>query len=228
MRSSKRITALAMTALFTLGMAGTAFAGTWSAGKGENENNWWYDNGDGTYASNGWQWIDGDNDGVAECYYFDTNGWLLTNTVTPDGFNVNANGAWINGNTIETKNVENNQSFNLANLDGEYHLIGGFQLNGEYRDMVPGDMVDSGYYIVSGDTIVSKELWENTDRPIEKYIKSGNKFLDIAAIYPEQYQYYMPEYLEFYFEDDKLIGKTGVDLYEQATEDMILRCVFVN
>lgn len=133
MRSKKRMTALAMTVLFTFCMTGTAFAGTWSIGKGENQNNWWYDNGDGTYANNGWQWIDGNNDGIAECYYFDTNGWLLTNTMTPDGFNVNADGAWVNNGQVETKNMEQNSNSQASNIEGKYTFTGDYY-NGKFRE----------------------------------------------------------------------------------------------
>ena len=84
-----------ITALASLAMTGTAFAGTWKGGEGENQNKWWYDNGNGSYPSNCWQWIDGNGDGTAESYYFDHNGWLLTDTTTPDGYTVNASGAWV-------------------------------------------------------------------------------------------------------------------------------------
>ena len=76
-----------------------AMAGDWKKGTGENANSWWYDLGSGKWAK-GWEWIDGDNDGVAEKYYFDQNGWLLTGTVTPDGFTVNAEGAWVDGGNV--------------------------------------------------------------------------------------------------------------------------------
>ena len=99
-----------VTAVVSLAMAGTAFAGTWKAGDGENQNKWWYDNGNGSYPTNGWQWIDGNGDGVAESYYFDNSGWLLTNTTTPDGYTVNAEGAWVQNGTIQTKAVSQNQS----------------------------------------------------------------------------------------------------------------------
>ena len=56
---------------------------------------WWYDYGDGQYPSNTWVWLDGNKDGIAECYYFDKDGWLLTDTTTPDGYQVNADGQWI-------------------------------------------------------------------------------------------------------------------------------------
>ena len=76
-----------------------AMAGDWKKGTGENADSWWYDLGSGKWAK-GWEWIDGDNDGVAEKYYFDQNGWLLTGTVTPDGFTVNAEGAWVDGGNV--------------------------------------------------------------------------------------------------------------------------------
>lgn len=37
----------------------------------------------------GWQWIDG------YCYYFNSNGVMLSDTTTPDGYQVNADGQWI-------------------------------------------------------------------------------------------------------------------------------------
>jgi len=94
-----------MTAVFSMLATTTAFAGTWRAGDGANQGKWWYDNGNGTYAGNGWQWIDGNGDGISESYYFDENGWLLTNTSTPDGYKVDANGAWIQDGVVQTKAI---------------------------------------------------------------------------------------------------------------------------
>lgn len=84
-------------------MSSTAMAGTWKTGAGENQGKWWYDNENGTYANSGWQWIDGNGDGTAECYYFDTEGWLLVNATTPDGYQVDENGAWVENGVIQTK-----------------------------------------------------------------------------------------------------------------------------
>ena len=86
------------TGLLSLSAAFPAMAGSWKNGAGDNAARWWYDNGDNTWAANGWRWIDGNQDGVSECYYFDAEGWLLTSTTTQDGYNVNADGAWtVNG-----------------------------------------------------------------------------------------------------------------------------------
>lgn len=95
------LTAAALTVL----MSSSAFAGTWKMGTGENQGKWWYDNDNGTYAQNGWQWIDDNGDSVAECYYFDANGWMYADTTTPDGFQVNASGAWVENGVVKTNAV---------------------------------------------------------------------------------------------------------------------------
>lgn len=64
---------------------------------------WWYDNGDGTWPAGGWKWIDGNHDGVAECYYFAPNGYLVTNGLTPDGHYVNQDGAWTENGFVQTQ-----------------------------------------------------------------------------------------------------------------------------
>lgn len=64
---------------------------------------WWYDNGNGTWPANGWHWIDGNMDGVSECYYFDANGYILLNTITPDGYWVNGDGAWVQGDVVQVR-----------------------------------------------------------------------------------------------------------------------------
>lgn len=81
-------------------------AAQWRTGAAPNEQRWWYDNEDGTYAGNGWYWLDGNQDGTAECYYFDEAGWMLADMVTPDGYTVNENGAWIQNGQVMTREAE--------------------------------------------------------------------------------------------------------------------------
>lgn len=101
------------TGLLSLSVAFPAMAGSWKNGAGDNAARWWYDNGDNTWAANGWRWIDGNQDGVSECYYFDSEGWLLTSTTTPDGYNVNADGAWtVNGIAQIRQTAASNESDN--------------------------------------------------------------------------------------------------------------------
>lgn len=61
----------------------------------------------------GWNWIDDDGDGIAECYYFETvsngrRGRLYKATVTPDGYAVNEKGQWNQNGIVIQKNVATN------------------------------------------------------------------------------------------------------------------------
>ena len=53
------------TGLLSLSVAFPAMAGSWKNGAGDNAARWWYDNGDNTWAANGWRWIDGNQDASA-------------------------------------------------------------------------------------------------------------------------------------------------------------------
>lgn len=76
-----------------------SFAGSWQ----EDNIGWWWQKDDGNYPANQWQWLDGNNDGISECYYFDSNGYMLFNTTTPDGYAVNSTGAWTIDGTTQTQ-----------------------------------------------------------------------------------------------------------------------------
>ena len=78
-------------------------AGTWI--RDTDKTSWRYALGSDNYYKNTWQWIDGNKDGVAECYAFDADGWLYTNTKTPDGYDVNLEGAWVVNDVIQTKSL---------------------------------------------------------------------------------------------------------------------------
>ena len=61
-------------------------------------NGWYWLNPDGSMAKNTWAWLDGNRDNIVESYCFGTDGRMLADMVTPDGYTVDINGAWtING-----------------------------------------------------------------------------------------------------------------------------------
>lgn len=99
MRKNMKLTAV--TAAMTMLMSMTVFAGQWKS----DANGWWWQNDDGSYPVNAWQWIDGNSDGTAESYYFDGQGYCLLNATTPDGYVVNPIGAWIVDGVVQTKSV---------------------------------------------------------------------------------------------------------------------------
>ena len=101
---------------FVFLLSGTAQA-DWV--KGKSKNAWWFDFGNGDYFKSSWQWIDGNQDGIAECYCFDENGWMHENTITPDGYTVNENGAWTVNNIVQTKTsdlIPKNNTNNSVNI----------------------------------------------------------------------------------------------------------------
>ncbi|MBT9778321.1 hypothetical protein GPL15_17635 [Clostridium sp. MCC353] len=83
----KRVKLFLSVVIMSLLMAITAFAGQWQL----DSNGWWYLNDDGSYPAGQWQEIDGKH------YYFRSDGYMLSNTITPDGYVVGADGAWISG-----------------------------------------------------------------------------------------------------------------------------------
>ena len=96
----KMLVGILSTAL-AMSMSMTAFAGQWQS----DTNGWWWQNDNGSYPANTWQWIDGNNDGTAESYYFNEQGYCLMNTTTPDGYTVNPAGAWVVDGVVQTQAI---------------------------------------------------------------------------------------------------------------------------
>lgn len=67
--------------------ASTSYAGQWQ----QDADRWWYENDDRTFPAGAWKWING------TYYYFDENGYMMSNTTTPDGYQVGADGAFVPG-----------------------------------------------------------------------------------------------------------------------------------
>ena len=83
-------------------MSFTVYAGTWRS----DANGWWYQNDDGSYPAGKWEWIDGNGDGVAECYCFFDNGYMAWNNDI-EGYHVDENGCWTVNGTVETRTLPN-------------------------------------------------------------------------------------------------------------------------
>lgn len=92
---------LILTGIFSLSLTVPAFAGSWQL----DSTGYWYQNDDGSYPVSCWQWIDGDNDGIAENYYFNEEGYLLVSAITPDGYTVDSNGAMTVNGIVQTQDT---------------------------------------------------------------------------------------------------------------------------
>ena len=66
------------------------------------DNHYYYNSRD--YYKSCWQWLDLNNDGLYECYYFNVLGHMYKNGTTPDGYKVNENGEWVVDGVVQRKN----------------------------------------------------------------------------------------------------------------------------
>ena len=117
----KKLTILAAILAMSCTMGTTAFGAGWV----QNDMGWWYDNGDATWPAASWQWLDGNRDGVAECYYFNEDGYCLQGTLTPDGYQVNGDGAWIEGGIVQTRDYRLSSPEELSNHGIQMRIIVG-------------------------------------------------------------------------------------------------------
>lgn len=124
----KKLGLMATALALTIGLSFSSYAGQWKS----DSIGWWYQNDDGSYPMNGWQWIDTNQDGMSESYYFDQSGYLLTNTLTPDGYTVNQDGAWTVGGVIQLKN----NSQNYFGEDG--HMLSDIATPDDNQEKVDG------------------------------------------------------------------------------------------
>lgn len=113
-----------LTAALSMLIPSTVFAGQWK----QEGNTWKYQNDDGSYVTNNWQWIDG------KSYCFDFNGNMYANTTTPDGYTVNADGQWTVDGVVQNQNAGN---VSAANND-EFPLKGRVE---KYLDTYEGNYV---------------------------------------------------------------------------------------
>ena len=80
--------------LFELTGGMTAYAAGWKK-ISDAPLQWVYENDDGSRLSGGWFWLDGNNDGIAECYYIYDDG-IMAYSTTIDGYIVDEEGKWVN------------------------------------------------------------------------------------------------------------------------------------
>ena len=153
---------LVTAAIMTAAMNMTVFAAGWQ----QNANGWWYaTNESGTeWYADGWQWIDGNQDGIAECYYFDENGYILANTVTPDGYYVNADGAWIIDGQVQTAQVSSSEE--------EFPLI-----PGEYYNTYLGAQMYIEYYTDSDVVVANIVAGDGTNFSLYQVWEEGNTYI---------------------------------------------------
>ena len=142
-----------------------------AAGWKQDGAGWWWQEDNGSYPVSQWKWLDGNKDGIYECYAFDSNGYMYADTTTPDGYTVNKEGAWTIGNSVQLKFAKDMQNESGSNdntaadnstSDNTVYtnedMVGTFRINDENREdyfefmLGAGDSIAAFYYDTDGDT----------------------------------------------------------------------------
>ena len=202
----KMLVGILSTAL-AMSMSMTAFAGQWQS----DTNGWWWQNDNGSYPANTWQWIDGNNDGTAESYYFNEQGYCLMNTTTPDGYTVNPAGAWVVDGVVQTQAVEKTSQTQTSNVPAV-----------DLLDLKP--VASSSYNKFTNKRTVQGDLWSKGF-----YLHSNNFYVEFYA--GAQYQTFTAtlgvmqnDYtktdmtVEVYGDDDVLLDSFDLDLHTEPME----------
>lgn len=156
----KTVKVTTLAAVLSLSFTAISYAGQW---KQDTTGSWWQED-NGSYPVNTWSWIDGNQDGVSECYYFDGSGYRLTNTVTPDGYQVNGDGAWVVNGVVQTQGQQSATSY-------KEKVVGTWEVDPEKTNAEN----DSSLQVMFGSGIkYGYELVLNEDGTASWYIGIGN------------------------------------------------------
>ena len=191
----KRKTLAVLTMAFALSTGVTAFAG--GAWQQSADGRWWFskdcggvtaqtetwrrddagnwysgasrDNLDNSYVSNGWWWIYDAAAGNMKCYYFDGSGYMLANTTTPDGYQVNEKGEWVKDGAVVAINPPAPYAVMKANFDHNQYLPGNYEANAEARKQQEGWQKDAAgwWYRMADGQFCANGWWWIFDSSIQ-------------------------------------------------------------
>lgn len=221
----KKFLTAVLTVTMALAMSINAFAFVpvvgWKSEQLGDSTHWHYDKtGYGNFAVNEWLWIDGNGDGVAECYNFDGTSFMRANTTTPDGYTVNADGAWIVDGVVQTKQVgqetaqqpepeqSNIQAVNLDSLQPVSKVSG----CGDIEENVRTAQGALWSKVMSMDRYVSP-----TKTPHVEYFVGGSYNTFSATIAPAKgFGTETEYYLEVYGDNDNLLATSDYIDYKTS------------
>jgi len=144
-------------AAISLSLCVPAFAGQWKS----DNSGWWWQEDDGSYPVSQWKWLDGNNDGIAECYYFNEKGYMLSSTQTPDGYTVNDSGARVENGVVQTQAV--NQTQNTAPAEAQTQANAP-DVSGKYAGSYNGKPIRAEFFNEGNET------WAEVDNFLKDYL----------------------------------------------------------
>lgn len=195
--------------------------------------NWRFVNADGSYASEGWRWIDG------KCYYFTPEGYCLINTKTPDGYDVDGSGAWVINGVIQTQHQTQALEKGWRLIDGGWRYYTGskyltsswitLEQKSYYLDE-SGNMV-TGFQDIGGD-----RYFFNSDGSVqtESFSMDGMRYIvgkkGVITDEVNEFDWYSGSYQDYDYSDSR--GSSGGSSYtgysqsQNVDEDSYAYAVF--
>ena len=144
MKKTMKVLCAALAGTILFAMPAFAAEGEWRS----NGRGWWWERSDGSYPADQWVWIDGNGDGVAECYHFDIDGYMDSDIVI-DGQRINWDGALTNAaGVVMTRRDGRFEKLFVSPIDRNAipdELIGAYEMHTE--------LVDSRITIERGDGV---------------------------------------------------------------------------
>lgn len=201
----KKLLTLLAAGLLAVSMSMTAWAGEWK----QDTTGWWYQNDNGSYPKNQWQEINGKQ------YYFGSNGYMLSNTTTPDGYKVGADGAWMEGTQNEaSKGYDNTEKVNppvncINVFEGGKGTTWNFE--GDTVDEIPMKAIVNGQYVKD-----KWVCWKFDDGTTYWYYFDSNGNLFKNGITPDNYKtneygLWFPDYSQTRYDEQHTyrVGQEG-------------------
>lgn len=187
----------------TVLMTGNAYAGHWAQDTARPEladgiTNWRWVNDDGTSPEGTWVWLDGNEDGTAERYYFtplseDGGGYMMADALAPinniaaipaqddtgHGNQVNAHGAWMVDGVVQTiqipmaeEEAQTAETTYQVREDIPYDLRG-MKLEDVKKRYPDSAFSQTGYSVGTDGIMVSKHQFEHDGMEITLEVKGG-------------------------------------------------------
>ena len=171
----------------------------------KNQDSFIYKNDYGEIAKDMWVWIDTNNDGIAECFRFDENGYVAKNYIHYDGKKTNELGQWIENGSVVSKIKKTGKiiiadnSKNRPEINETENYINGNMILPKNMKKKLKRKIEDGLYLgletLANDEAIDGEIINNTN----------NKYMPLSDIVPESGIIYSKSTKE----DDIAIGKDG-------------------
>ena len=165
----------------TAAMSVSSFAGQWKL----DDTGWWYQNDDGSYPASEWKWIDGNGDGISECYYFYSDGYMAYSNEI-DGYRVNSDGQWIVNSVVQKRGLSASVSGMSSAAEAAAASYRNVLLNRtwnsrgvEARQFALADINNDGILEMS---VVSDEGWDDMVNSFLYYNSTGLQKAEFGEI----------------------------------------------